>query len=161
MNTPDFIVEIFLQPGEFFWGDSDTRIRTILGSCVSICLWHPKLKIGGMCHYLLASRAERKTGEALDARYGDEVMQMIMKEIDKSNTRPKDYHAKLFGGGNMFANLQTDRVVKVGDKNVALAEEWLEKNSFQLMGKHVKGEGHRSIALDLWSGNVWLKKPEK
>ncbi|MDH5720055.1 MAG: chemotaxis protein CheD [Spirochaetia bacterium] len=161
MNTPDFIVEIFLQPGEFYWGDSDSRVRTILGSCVALCLWHPKLKIGGMCHYLLASRAgEKPAGEKYDPRYGAEVMEMILHEIEKAKTKPRDYHVKIFGGGNMFANIQTDRVVKVGDKNVALAEEFVSKYNFQVMGKHVKGEGHRSIALDLWSGNVWLKRPQ-
>ena len=30
-------------------------LRTILGSCVGICLYDPELKIGGMCHIMLPS----------------------------------------------------------------------------------------------------------
>jgi chemotaxis protein CheD len=31
-------------------------IRTVLGSCVSITLWHPVKRVGGMCHFLLPTR---------------------------------------------------------------------------------------------------------
>ena len=48
MKKPADAIEIFLHPGEFYFGDRHTRIRTLLGSCVSIILWHPRLLIGGM-----------------------------------------------------------------------------------------------------------------
>ena len=50
------VIEIFLQPGDFYFGDRDTRIRTLLGSCVSITMWHPRLHVGGMCHFMLPER---------------------------------------------------------------------------------------------------------
>ena len=56
MNRPLGGNEIFLQPGEFYFGDAATRIRTLLGSCVAITLWHPARMIGGMCHYMLPNR---------------------------------------------------------------------------------------------------------
>ena len=160
MNEPEFIIEIFLRPGEFHWGDTDTRIRTILGSCVAICLWHPKLKIGGMCHYLLPTRRVKPEGAPPDPRYGDEAMELIIAEIEKINTRPKDYHVKVFGGANMFSEIVADGSINVGSKNVTLAEELIEKHGFQLMAKNVAGTEHRSILLDLWSGDVWMKKPK-
>ena len=56
----DDILEIFLQPGEFYFGEGKTRIRTLLGSCVAITLWHPRLHIGGMSHYMLPSRPRHR-----------------------------------------------------------------------------------------------------
>ena len=50
MKKPQSVIEIFLQPGELWFGDEQTRIRTILGSCVAVTLWHPGRRIGGMCH---------------------------------------------------------------------------------------------------------------
>jgi Chemotaxis protein; stimulates methylation of MCP proteins len=50
------IMEIFLQPGDWYFGDRDTRIRTLLGSCIAITIWHPRLLVGGMCHFLLPGR---------------------------------------------------------------------------------------------------------
>jgi len=56
MADPDGILEIFLGPGDLFFGDRDTRIRTLLGSCVAVTLWHPRAKLGGMCHFVVPTR---------------------------------------------------------------------------------------------------------
>lgn len=53
MNTADSMQLVTLQPGEFHFGGANTRIQTLLGSCVAITLWHPIRRIGGMCHYML------------------------------------------------------------------------------------------------------------
>ncbi len=55
-RVSDGVVEIFLNPGEYFVGGAGFQVRTILGSCVSIILWHQRLRFGAMSHYLLSSR---------------------------------------------------------------------------------------------------------
>ena len=68
--------DIFLQPGEYFVGDASLRLRTMLGSCVAITLWHPQRKIGAMSHFLLAEHGgRRRTSNTLDGRYGDEALE--------------------------------------------------------------------------------------
>jgi len=57
----DGVVEIFLNPGEYFVGGAGFQVRTILGSCVSIILWHQRLRYGAMSHYLLSSRSGSAT----------------------------------------------------------------------------------------------------
>lgn len=47
--TPDR--EVYLRPGDFCFGEGRLRITTLLGSCVSVVLWHPTQAHGGMCHY--------------------------------------------------------------------------------------------------------------
>ena len=47
------IAEIFLQPGELYFGGRHTRIRTLLCSCVSQVSWRPELLVGGMRHLIL------------------------------------------------------------------------------------------------------------
>src|SRR5262245_20243998 len=63
MKSPADVLEIFLQAGEFYFGGEKTRIRTLLGSCVAITVWHPKLRIGGMSHYMLPRSEERRVGK--------------------------------------------------------------------------------------------------
>ena len=44
-----------IHPGE--WAVDDTRpIATLLGSCVSVCLYDPKLRFGGANHFMLPIR---------------------------------------------------------------------------------------------------------
>jgi len=150
-----------LKPGEMHWGDTDTRIRTILGSCVAICLWHPVLKIGGMCHYLLPARRVRESSEPLDGRYGDEAVEMLMKELNKTHTKPKDYVVKVFGGSNMFSEIIKDGNINVGERNIEKSAELMKLHGFQIHSRDMGGTEHRSILFDIWSGDVWLKKPKK
>ncbi len=170
MNKPDHVIEIFLQPGEFYFGDRDTRIRTLLGSCVSITMWHPRLLIGGMCHFLLPSRGARKSG-ALDGRYADEALEMFIRETRVAGTRPQEYEVKLFGGGNMFpgnghgreiklslsADTDNDNCRSVPCKNVQAARMLVEQHGFSIAAQHLGGAGHRQILFDIWSGYVWVK----
>ncbi len=52
-DTPEDVETVVLRPGDFHFGGGHTRISTLLGSCVSITLWHPRRLIGGMCHYMM------------------------------------------------------------------------------------------------------------
>ena len=107
------IVEVFLMPGDFYFGDVDTRIRTILGSCVSITMWHPTRLIGGMCHYMLPSRTAKGSG-VHDGRYAEDAMQLFLQEIKSAGTRPCEYSVMLFGAGNMFPSVKRSRAHVAG-----------------------------------------------
>ncbi len=48
----------FIKNGDVFTTKEDVILKTELGSCVSLCLWDPIRKIGGMNHYLLPTRTE-------------------------------------------------------------------------------------------------------
>jgi len=160
MEAPSFFIEIFLQPGEFYFGDSDTRIRTILGSCVAITLWHPILRIGGMCHYMLPKNNRRQQYAHLDGRYADDAVQMFINEIKKYRTLPRDFDVKMFGGGNQFPSQNVGEVT-VSDKNIELGRRLLSEHGFLVRTEHMGGVGHRNIMFDLWSGDVWVKHVEK
>ena len=43
----------YLHPGQIFVSAESYAVTTILGSCVSACLWDPLTKIGGINHFLL------------------------------------------------------------------------------------------------------------
>ena len=155
-------LEIFLQPGELYFGDGRTRVRTLLGSCVAVAVWHPRLRIGGLCHYMLPGRgAHHGAHRALDGRYADEAMLLFLREMRAAGTRPDEYEAKLFGGGRMFA---PDRplpaqvgCVDVPCKNVLRGRELVRQYGLRLKAEHLGGEGHRNLLFEIWSGDAYLK----
>ena len=158
-RAPADALEIFLQPGEFYFGEDKTRIRTLLGSCVAITLWHPRLLVGGMAHYMLPQRPNRSRDQPLDGRYAEEVMLMFQRELQDNRTRPGEYQVKLFGGGRMFACTQkVKRHVDVSDRNVETGRQLMAQHGFNIHAEDLGGDGHRNVVFDLWSGDVWLKK---
>jgi chemotaxis protein CheD len=158
MNAPAIgIVEVFLHPGEYHFGDAATRIVTLLGSCVSITVWHPRLLVGGMCHFMLPSRGAIPEGEGYDGRFGDEAMKLLMNEIWNLGLDPGQFHAKVFGGANMFPLQCQKQEMNVGERNLEMADVLLDRYGMPVKAKHIGGDGHRKLMLDVWSGDVWLK----
>ena len=164
MHKPAHAIEIFLQPGEFHFDGKETRIRTLLGSCVAITMWHPEKRIGGMCHFMLPSRTVRPAGE-LDGRYADEAIELFLREIRMQGTRPGEYQVKLFGGGNMFdvptRCRQEDDCNNVACRNVMAARRLLQAQKLVVAAEHVGMQGHRNVMFDIWSGKVWMRYVDK
>ncbi len=55
----------FLYPGMVFAKSGDFCITTVLGSCVSVCLWDCVLRVGGMNHFLLPGSADALAREVV------------------------------------------------------------------------------------------------
>jgi chemotaxis protein CheD len=149
-------IEVFLQPGEYYFSGPDTRIRTVLGSCVSIVFWHPHRRLGGMCHYMLPTRPDRPFGE-LDGRYADEAAALIFREMRENGTQPREYEVKVFGGANMFPNHRTNSADQVGMRNAEAARAIISAHQLTCVSEHLNGIGHRNIIFDVWSGTVWVR----
>ncbi|CAH1904234.1 putative chemoreceptor glutamine deamidase CheD 3 [Candidatus Nitrotoga sp. HW29] len=171
MKQSEHVIEIFLQPGDFYFGDMSTRLRTLLGSCVSITMWHPTKLIGGMCHYMLPSR-ENAAATSLDGRYAKEAMQMFVQEIRAAKTHPSEYTVKLFGAGNMFPGIKKknqcdsngcmdsiNACMNISCKNIKIARSLVAAYGFVVAAEDLGGTSHRQIVFDIDNGNVWVRKP--
>jgi len=149
---------IVLGPGDFHFGGGLTRISTLLGSCVSITLWHPRKRIGGMCHFMMTERL-RTNETALDGRYAVEAFDMFLHHFAREKTRPSEYQAKVFGGANMFKGPQGE-AMDIGARNIEYARRFLASQGIAMVAQHVAGNGRRKLHFDLWSGDVWLAFPD-
>ena len=157
MKKPDHVIEIFLQPGEWYFGECDTRIRTVLGSCVSLTAWHPRLKIGGMCHYMLPARGNGSVS-APDGRYADEAFALLQREMRAAGTVLDEYRFKMFGGGNMFPGMSClQNKANVPSRNIAAARELVTRHNLRVSAEHLGVTGHRHVMFDIWSGHAWVR----
>ncbi len=149
------IREVYLRPGDFCFGEGRLRITTLLGSCISIILWHPLLAHGGMCHYMMPSRNQPRGHAPLDGKYGDEAMELFMQELKKRRTVPMQYQVHLYGGGNMF-NDPAAMTVNIGMKNIEAAYSMLDEYGLTLACDHIGNFGHRKVEFNVWNGEVKL-----
>lgn len=157
MHTHANPIDVFLQPGEYFVGDERHVLRTLLGSCVSITLWHPKRRVGVMSHFLLPTR-RAVAGQPLDGRYGDEAMQLMLRELSRIDVPAAECHAKIFGGANMFPGQRQSDAPCVGRKNGAAARELLHAHGIHVASEHLFGVGHRQIIFNIRTGDVWARQ---
>jgi chemotaxis protein CheD len=148
--------EVFLKPGQYFVGNAGHRIRTVLGSCVSVTLWSPLQRVGAMSHFLLATRSGA-TPQALDARYGDEALQLMLLELARLGVAAAQCQAKIFGGGEMFPQRMAGALA-VGRRNGEAARGLLLQRGIEAVSESLFGEGHRQIVFDVASGHVWSRQ---
>jgi chemotaxis protein CheD len=160
-------IDVFLQPGEYCVGGAAHRIRTVLGSCVSVTLWDPASRVGAMSHFLLATRGARgkQVDEmrgldllTLDARYGDEALRLMLHDLAQRKVAPAACRAKILGGGNMFAHDQAGGGAAIGRRNGEAARGLLQEHGIEIESESLFGDGHRQIAFDVETGHVWARQ---
>jgi len=147
--------DIFLLPGHWWFGSRAAAIRTLLGSCVAVSLWHPGLRLGGMCHYVLPRR-DLRLHLALDGRYGDEAMELLVAALKSAGTRSRDFEARLWGGAAMVEE-SSAHAMNIGARNAARGRWLLRQHGFRLTQIDVAGTRHRRIELTLADGAVKVR----
>jgi chemotaxis protein CheD len=148
-----------LLPGEYFVGGEEYRIRTLLGSCVSITLWHPGRRIGTMSHFLLSARNSAK-GSGLNSRYGEEALELMLAELRAMGVDPAECQAKIFGGSKMFPTVDGRSGGNIGRQNGEVALRLLRAHGIPVVSESLYGVGHRSIIFDVRSGDVWSRQAQ-
>jgi chemotaxis protein CheD len=144
-----------LMPGQWHFGQQGL-LKTLLGSCVGITLWHPLRRCGGMCHYLLPER-QRRSGEPLDGRYGDEALALLAQQMRRLGTQPQDYVAHLYGGADTMPD-GVNLKFNVGERNIEQGMQLIDQYGFQLEGVDVGDFVPRTITLALPGGQVTVSR---
>lgn len=154
--TAAHLIDIFLQPGEWCLADQDYRIRTLLGSCVSVTCWHAASKTGGMTHFLLPSaNGKQKVDEV--GRYADSALQAMLQQFDRQGIQVSALQMKLFGGASMFSG-QDVSARHIGQQNIMAARQFMQRLGIKFAAEHVGGQGHRNLIFEIGTGHVWLRQ---
>ena len=145
---------IYLAPGEFYISMQPTQITTILGSCVSICLWDAKTHFGGMNHYLFP---EWLAGEGPSARFGNVATLHLLSDLLDIGCDPKNIKAKVFGGAALFTRPDC-YPASLGAKNVEIAQRMMERAGIPIIGQDTGGQHGRKIIFDTADCSAWSRK---
>lgn len=159
MNDARHGFEVFLRPGEWYVGDEEVRIRTLLGSCVSVAMWHPKMRIGGMCHYMLAQRKSHELPGVLSGRYADEAVLLLLQSLLRYGCAIREFQVKLVGGASVLSSLEREmQLMDVPAENVAAARRLARQLGLNVLAEDLGGNSARLVVFDLASGDVWVRQ---
>lgn len=150
---------LVLMPGQLHFGKTASTVRTLLGSCVAITLWHPQKRLGGMCHFLLPSR-RREPSMPLEGRFGDEAVELMVQSLGRLGTRPEEYVAHLYGGADTMPEGAKVKL-NIGERNIEQGWSLIDKYGFQLDGVDVGDNVPRTVLLDYVAGQVQIKRSNR
>jgi len=144
-----------LLAGQLYFGTQASTVRTLLGSCVALVLWHPQRRIGAMCHYLLPSR-NQKSGPA-DARFGNEAITQLVQALQRSGTRPGEYLTHLYGGADTMPE-RDGPSFNIGERNIEVGCTLIDQHGFDLQAVDVGDFVPRTVTLDLHTGQIDVRR---
>jgi chemotaxis protein CheD len=144
--------QIQVLGGESF-ATAETHIlfKTVLGPCVSTCIFDPVLKIGGMNHFLLPVGGNRHSSGR--DRFGDVAMRTLLKDMISLGGNPWRMQARLFGGKSSILH-GTD----VGAENSKFARRFLIENGIRLVESDLGGDIARWVTFNPTTGEATLTR---
>ncbi len=143
------INRVFLLPGEYMVSKQPHIISTLLGSCVSVCLYHPQHHFGGMNHYMLTKGA---TGER-SGKYGDYAINVLLQFMERAcGGSLNGVEAMIFGGANVVGTIGSGE--QIGERNIALAREMLKKHRIKIVREQVGGNAGLKLHYQNWDNKI-------
>jgi len=150
---PDGARMIYLHAGDLYASQQASQITTILGSCVSVCLWDRLTRVAGINHFMLPNDFGE---QSQTLRYANYSMTELLRQIAELGADRRRLEAKVFGGASVLASAQSGR--DLGAKNVDVARERLRQERIKITAEDVGGMHGRKLVFRTWDGSVLLKQ---
>jgi len=144
-------VKYFLKPGYVFVSVKPAVISAVVGSCVVVCLYDTKRKMGGMNNFQLPKITDKNKATA---RYGNVAMFALLDMMLKDGSNFKHLEAQIVGGA---FNKESSHE-NIGTKNVTVAKKILQKKKIKLVSEDVGGEKGRKVVFNSTSNELAILK---
>ena len=145
---------VYLHPGQIFTATQPLLVSTILGSCIAVCLWDEATSVAGINHYLLPNDPVR--GHS-DLRYGNISIERLINEMLGAGATMTRIVARLAGGASILGPGSSSRL-SIGDQNVAVAREVLQKHGLPIIAEHTGGQRGRKLVFHTGNGCAYIKE---
>lgn len=126
-------------------------IKTLVGSCIAVCLHDPVRRIGGMNHFMLPESDAQIAG---NPTMGVHAMELLINQIMCLGGCRLQLEAKVFGGGEVVSMGGKNRIGKLNTKFIL---EFLEQERIPITAQHVGGEYGRRIAFYPHTGKATVE----
>ena len=142
------IREETLWAGDILVSTEQIRMTTVLGSCVSVCLFDSLKHFGGMNHFLLPTPGG-------SGRHGDWSIRELYQRMINLGSRPRNLQSKVFGGGSPLA--LANETSSVGPENARVAFDILSSLKVPVTSESVGGNAGMRVYFENWSGLVLVR----
>mgnify|MGYP000949472437 CR=1 FL=1 len=146
----------FLYPSTLFASKDSYMVKTILGSCVAICLWDPVTKIGGINHYMLP---HWNGNDLASPKFGNIAIEKLLERMIQLGAKKEHMQAKIFGGGDLISKGGSSMLI--GERNIRVARLMLEEKGIPIIASSTGGRKGRKILFFTDTGEVRHKFIEK
>lgn len=140
--------------GEVFASDKPVWISTLLGSCISACLYDEQAGVGGMNHFLLPLGTDERSA----ATYGIHAMELLINQIMQLGGDRRRLKAKIFGGANVLKSVTA--ADNTGERNTRFVREFLDLESIPVVAELIGGNAAVQVQFFSQTGRALARRVE-
>jgi len=139
---------VLVRAGEIALAKDGSRLVTVVGAGIAVCLWAPSTNVAAVAHFL---EPRIDDPEHSFARYGNVAVPEVVRMVREED--PRGFvEAQLFGGAMEYPG------DKRGEQNLSMAEKVLKKRSIEISSRDVGGTKGRKVVFDGRTGQVAVMK---
>ena len=133
----------------------DVLITYALGSCIAVMVYDPKVKIGGLLHFMLAdSSIDKKKALTKPAMFADTGIPLLFKSCYKLGAEKKHMVVKLAGGASI---LDDSNYFRIGQKNITAIRKIFWKNKVIVNSEDTGENYNRTVEFHMSDGKVVVR----
>lgn len=144
---------VFLLPGEYHISKKPEIVETLVGSCVSVCLFNIKTGRAAMNHFLQDQPS--LNSESNIGNFGSTATEYIITTLMKIDSNPGHYRGQIFGGAAVVKNVSNHNII--GKNNIEIAQKILSQYRIRVIREETGGERGRRIRFDTSNNNVFCR----
>lgn len=130
-----------------------------LGSCVGVIGYDPVVKAGGILHLMLPdSLISPDKAAKQPAMFADTGLPIFFRSLSGMKVERSRMRVFLAGGASVLNG--TDPF-KIGERNAASVRKILDVYQIAICGEDLGGNVNRTVHLELASGSLTLKTPDR
>ncbi len=129
--------------------DSGMLVTYALGSCIGICLYDQKIKLGALIHIMLPLNLE--PGRKNTMKYADTGIRETLKMMEAKGASRSRITAKIAGGAKMF-EVSGGSLGNIGQRNIESVHNTLKREGITLLKEDVGGSVARTLLFDVSTG---------
>jgi chemotaxis protein CheD len=122
-----------------------------LGSCIALAAWDPRLKVGGLAHFMLPNGP---ANNASPVKFIDTGLDTFLKAMEAKGAMPTRCILKAAGAAAM---LTVGGGLAIGKRNAEMMQVALAERGLSLAAAALGGNAGRTVQLEVADGRFLIK----
>lgn len=133
---------------------SGMLITYALGSCIGICLYDARIKLGALVHIMLPLNME--AGRKSTMKYADTGIRETLRQMESKGAQRGRITAKIAGGAKMF-EVNGSALGNIGQRNIESVHLILKREGVRILKEDVGGSVARTLLFDVTTGQGCIR----
>jgi len=131
-------------------------ITRSLGSCIGVAVYDPRVRVGGLLHYLLPESTNPDKAINNPFMSADTGIPLLFKSCYQLGAKKGRMVVKIAGG---FQIMDATEVFSIGQRNHGALREIFFRNNVMVDAEDIGGSVARTMRLSIATGEVSVKVP--